>query len=220
MPYFCRMGKDKLKRFAEIETFENVFQRDCLQKGKWDQFFGNKNPITLELACGKGEYTIGMARMFPERNFIGIDVKGNRIWRGAKTASEEKMGNVAFLRITIEDILEYFEAGEVEEIWITFPDPQPTKRRLKKRLTYQRFMDCYKILLNGKGTMNLKTDNDGFYEYTLEVIEELKLPIHQQTNDLYKSDFLTEALQIKTFYEKQYLAKGKNINYVRFTFPN
>jgi len=215
------MGKDKLRKFAEIETFANVYELDAGKsfKGKWSKMhFKNDAPLVLELACGKGEYTVNLAQLFPEKNFIGIDYKGNRIWRGAKTAIEEGINNVAFLRIQIEQILDYFDADEVSEIWITFPDPQPQISREKKRLTAPRFLEKYKVILQESAPINLKTDNDDFYAFTLETIEQLGLKLHVRTEDLYRSDLVNEVLSIKTYYEKKYLAHDKNINYVRFSF--
>ena len=215
------MGKDKLKRFAEIDTFSNVLQLDAGKpyKGEWNtRFFKNNNPVVLELACGKGEYTVNLAVMFPDKNFIGIDYKGNRIWRGAKTALEDGVGNVAFLRIQIELILDYFAAGEVDEIWITFPDPQPQLSREKKRLTSPRFLDKYKLLLKPGGFVNLKTDNDGLHAYTAEKIREAGLQLHIKTEDLYNSLYADDVLRIKTYYEKKYLKDNKNINYLKFSF--
>lgn len=215
------MGKDKLRKFAEIATFDNVVELDAgkVYKGKWaEEFFKNDKPLVLELACGKGEYTVNLAKMFPDTNFIGIDYKGNRIWRGAKTALEEEIRNVGFLRMQIETILEYFEAGEVSEIWITFPDPQPQESREKKRLTGPKFLEKYKQILVGSGVMHLKTDSDGFYAYTLEQIDLLKLNKLKETTDLYHSDLVDEVLSIKTYYERKYLADNKNINYVQWQF--
>lgn len=215
------MGKDKLKRFAEINTFKNVLQLDAGKpfKGQWNSgFFKNANPVVLELACGKGEYTVNLATMFPDKNFIGIDYKGNRIWRGAKTALEEGVDNVAFLRIQIETLLDYFGAGEVDEIWITFPDPQPQLSREKKRLTSQRFLDMYRPLLKPGGFVNLKTDNDGLHLYTADKITETGLNLHVRTEDLYHSEYADEVLNIKTYYEKKYLKDNKNINYLKFSF--
>ncbi|GGE10128.1 MULTISPECIES: tRNA (guanosine(46)-N7)-methyltransferase TrmB [Sphingobacterium] len=215
------MGKDKLRKFAEVSTFKNVVQLDAGKeyKGKWGQeFFKNDKPLILELACGKGEYTVNLAKLFPEKNFIGIDYKGNRIWRGAKTALEEGIDNVGFLRIQIETILEHFEKGEVSEIWITFPDPQPQDSREKKRLTNPVFLERYKEILVPQGIMHLKTDNDGFFAYTLEQIELQSLPVLKETKDLYHSDLVDEVLSIKTYYEKKYLAEDKNINYVQWKF--
>ena len=215
------MGKDKLKRFAEIDTFSNVLQLDAGKpfKGQWSSsFFKNNNPVVLELACGKGEYTVNLAQMFPDKNFIGIDYKGNRIWRGAKTALEEGVNNVAFLRMQIENLVDYFATGEVDEIWITFPDPQPQLSREKKRLTSPRFLNMYQSVLKEGGCVNLKTDNDGLYEYSVDKIAELKLPSHIQTADLYHSEYADEVLSIKTYYEKKYLKDNKNINYLKFSF--
>jgi len=217
------MGKDKLRRFAEIDTFSNVFQLDAgkVLKGNWgESFFKNNNPVVLELACGKGEYSVSLAQMFPHKNFIGVDYKGNRIWRGAKTALEENVSNVAFLRIQIENITDYFAPGEVDEIWITFPDPQPQLSREKKRLTSPRFLDKYIQILKPDGCINLKTDNDDFYAYTLEKTGALKLDVHIQTDDLYHSPYADAVLSIKTYYEKKYLKDNKNINYLKFSFPN
>ncbi|GHE40162.1 tRNA (guanosine(46)-N7)-methyltransferase TrmB [Sphingobacterium griseoflavum] len=215
------MGKDKLRKFAEVATFANVVQLEAGQafKGKWaKEFFKNEHPVILELACGKGEYSVNLAKLFPDRNFIGVDYKGNRIWRGAKTALEEGVTNVGFLRIQIETILDYFSPNEVQEIWITFPDPQPQVSREKKRLTHPRFLEKYKTILEDAGIMHLKTDNDGFYSYTLEQIEALQLHKTRETTDLYKSDIVDNVLAIKTYYEKKYLADSKNINYVEWTF--
>jgi tRNA (guanine-N7-)-methyltransferase len=216
------VGKDKLRRFAEIETFDNVLQLDAGKpfKGQWGPgFFKNENPVVLELACGKGEYTVNLARMFPNKNFIGIDYKGNRIWRGAKTAVEEGVPNVAFLLIQIENVFDFFGPGEIDEIWITFPDPQPQLSREKKRLTSPRFLDKYIITLKPGGCVNLKTDNDGLHAYTAEKIDELKLNLHVKTKDLYHSEYADEVLSIKTYYEKKYLKDNKNINYLKFSFP-
>jgi len=217
------VGKDKLRRFAEIDTFSNVLQLDAGKpfKGSWAaDFFKNNNPVVLELACGKGEYTVNLAQLFPGKNFIGIDYKGNRIWRGAKTALEENVPNVGFLRIQIENIVDYFAPGEVDEIWITFPDPQPQLSREKKRLTSPRFLDKYKQFLKPGAFINLKTDNDDFYAYTAEKIAELNLGLHIKTQDLYHSPYADEVLSIKTYYEKKYLKDNKNINYLKFSFPN
>lgn len=215
------MGKDKIRRFAEIDTFSNVVQLDAGKpfKGKWSAgFFKNDNPVVLELACGKGEYTVNLGQLFPQKNFIGIDYKGNRIWRGAKTALEDGVSNVGFLRIQIEMILDYFGDGEVDEIWITFPDPQPQLSREKKRLTSPRFLEKYEQILKPGGCINLKTDNDGFYSYTAEKINELGLQLHIKTGNLYHSEYADHVLSIKTYYEKKYLQHNKNINYLKFSF--
>lgn len=215
------MGKDKLRKFAEIATFNNVLQLEegKIMKGRWaEKYFGNNNPIVLELACGKGEYTVNLAKFFPNKNFIGVDYKGNRIWRGAKTALEDHISNVAFLRIQIETLFDFFEKGEVDEIWITFPDPQPQISREKKRLTSDKFLESYQWVLKKGGYVNLKTDNDGLHAYTFSKIEERSLKLHSKTEDLYHSDLLNDVLSIKTYYEKKYLADNKNINYLKFSF--
>ncbi|SHN30475.1 tRNA (guanosine(46)-N7)-methyltransferase TrmB [Mucilaginibacter sp. OK098] len=215
------MGKDKLRRFAEIDTFSNVLQLDAGKpfKGQWNTgFFKNSNPVVLELACGKGEYTVNLATLFPGKNFIGIDYKGNRIWRGAKTALEDGVGNVGFLRIQIETLIEYFAPGEVDEIWVTFPDPQPQLSREKKRLTSTRFLDMYRVILKPGGFVNLKTDNDDLHAYTVEKIADTALNLHVRTEDLYHSEHANEVLSIKTYYEKKYLKHNKNINYLKFSF--
>ena len=215
------MGKDKLRKFSEIDTFPNVYQLDLgkVMKGNWAKdHFKNTHPIVLELACGKGEYAVNLAKLFPEKNFIGVDLKGNRIWRGARTGVDEGIANLAFLRIQIEDLLDYFGAAEIDEIWITFADPQPQLSREKKRLTFPKFLAKYKILLRPGGKVNLKTDNDGLYTYTCEKVEELKLISHKNTADLYKSEFADEVLSIKTHYERIYLKHDKNINYIQFSF--
>ena len=204
-----------------MATFANVVQLDAGLpfRGKWaNDFFKNGDPLVLELACGKGEYTVNLARLFPKKNFIGIDYKGNRIWRGAKDALELGVPNVGFLRIQIETILDYFAPGEVDEIWITFPDPQPQLSREKKRLTSPRFLEKYKQLLKPGGVVNLKTDNDDLHAYTAEKIAELDLRLHIKTEDLYHSEFADEVLSIKTYYEKKYLKENKNINYLKFSF--
>lgn len=215
------LGKDKLRRFAEIETFANVYQLEEGKplKGHWAQeHFKNDKPVVLELACGKGEYTVNLAQLFPDKNFIGVDYKGNRIWRGAKTGIEEGINNVAFLRIQIENLLDYFGDGEIDEIWITFPDPQPQDSREKKRLTFPAFLNRYKQVLKTGGCVNLKTDNDQLYFYTCGKTEELGLKVHKNTNHLYTSEFADEVLSIKTYYEKKYLLHDKNINYIQFSF--
>lgn len=215
------MGKDKLRKFAEIDTFPNVYQLEAgkVLKGKWaKEHFKNDHPVVVELACGKGEYAVNLAKLFPEKNFIGVDLKGNRIWRGAKTGVEEGISNLAFLRIQIEDLLDYFSEKEIDEIWITFADPQPQISRERKRLTSPFFLSKYKVLLRDGGKINLKTDNDGLYNYTKEKVAELELLTHKDTDHLYQSDLVNEVLSIKTHYENIYLKKDKNINYIQFSF--
>jgi tRNA (guanine-N7-)-methyltransferase len=217
------MGKDKLKRFAEIATFPNVLQQQegIPFKNGWSQrFFKNASPLILELACGKGEYTVNLARLFPGVNYIGIDYKGNRIWRGAKTALENGIGNVGFLRIQIEHILEYFGEAEVDEIWITFPDPQPQISREKKRLTSPRFLEKYRSVLKPGGYLHLKTDNDAFFDYSRERLSENGFKLLEVSADVYRSHPGHEVLGIQTYYEKKYLLADKNINYLKAILKN
>ena len=218
-------SKNKLKRFKENETFKNVLQPtreeivDGLfpNKGKWNQFFGNDNPIVLELGCGKGEYTVAMAQQNGEKNFIGIDIKGARFWRGAKTAIEEGIDNAAFLRTQIELIDLLFAQGEVSEIWITFPDPQIKYKRTKHRLTNSHFLEKYRKILKEDGTVNLKTDSEFMHGYTLGLLHGSGLEVMYANHDVYKNaGSPKEVLEIQTFYEKQYLEKGKPITFIRF----
>jgi tRNA (guanine-N7-)-methyltransferase len=217
------MTKRKLVRFAETANFRNVLQpgfkdvfgKDHPIKGKWREvFFKNDNPLVVELGCGKGEYTIGLARKNHEMNFIGIDIKGARIWRGAKTALEESLDNVMFLRTRIEFITSFFGKDEVNEIWLTFPDPQPKKKR--KRLSSSRFLNQYKQFLKADGFLHLKTDSELMYRYTLGLAVHNKLYIAEATEDVYHSHLSGDELQIKTFYEKGFLEKGSRIFYMKF----
>ena len=225
------MGHHKLERFAENLTFPNLFQvsyemlkeEGFPKKGKWHEHFSNNNPITLELGCGKGDYTISLARIHPERNFIGVDIKGARLWRGAKTAVEEKMQNVAFIRTRIELIENFFDADEVSEIWITFPDPQPKKEF--KRLTCERFLNYYKHFLQPGSPIHLKTDSLELHEYTRdEVIAPAGYRTEYATANLYATPAdqhpeipcLREAQMTQTFYERMFLAEGKPITYLKF----
>jgi len=220
-------SKNKLKRFKENETFTNVFQpsreevlnKTLGKKGQWAQFFGNNNPIVLELGCGKGEYTVGLAKRYPNKNFIGIDIKGARFWRGAKTALEETLPNVAFIRTQIELVAHLFFSHEVAEIWITFPDPQIKYKRTKHRLTNPVFLDRYKQILSPTGCVHLKTDSEYMHGYTLGLLQGMGLPIAYANHDVYKNEGSPEeVLGIQTFYENQYLAVGKPITYLRFSF--
>jgi tRNA (guanine-N7-)-methyltransferase len=215
------VAKRKLQRFTEIGTFKNVreLEEGKPLKGVWaKEFFKNEHPIILELACGKGEYSVNLGRKYPDKNFIGIDYKGNRLWVGAKMALDEEINNVGFLRIQIQNIMDYFEVSEIDEIWITFPDPQAQSPLERKRLTNPTFLGKYKAVLKADGIMHLKTDNDGLFEYTLEKVLELKLPILQKTDHVYRDFHQDEILSIKTHYERIYLQKGKNINYIKFKF--
>ncbi|MBK9526434.1 MAG: tRNA (guanosine(46)-N7)-methyltransferase TrmB [Bacteroidetes bacterium] len=219
------MGKDKLRRFAENETFPNLIQPlmtypplDHELKGKWhENFFHNQAPIVLELGCGRGEYTVNLAEKFPEKNFIGIDWKGARLWRGAKTGVESQIKNMAFLRIQIENIASFFGPDEVDEIWITFPDPHLRERDDQKRLTSHRFLNLYRQFLKPNGFVNLKTDSRFLYDFTIEVIQDQNLPIKIQTEHLYQSEYADDVLSIKTTYEKIWLKEGLNICYLKFT---
>lgn len=218
------MPKRKMQRFAELETLGNVLQpklsdiinTDYKYKGKWAvDFFKNSNPIILELACGKAEYTIGLAEKHPEINFLGIDIKGERIWIGSKAAIEKKLTNVAFLRSRIEYISQLFAKDEITEIWITFPDPRSKKPDIKKRLTSPQFIERYKNILIKEGIIHLKTDNAGLFEYTLEIIAEEKHELLFKTHDLYASD-PNDILSIKTYYEQMFSGQGFKICYLKF----
>ncbi|XLS28771.1 tRNA (guanosine(46)-N7)-methyltransferase TrmB [Flavobacteriaceae bacterium M23B6Z8] len=218
-------SKNKLKRFKENESFSNVIQptREELvsgnfeKKGKWASFFKNSNAIVLELGCGKGEYAVNLAKRYPDKNFIGIDIKGARFWRGAKTAIEEDIPNVAFLRTQIELIDLAFAAHEVSEIWITFPDPQIKYKRTKHRMTNTSFLAKYRQILKPDGLVHLKTDSEFMHGYTLGLLHGLGHEVLYANHDVYKNHGSPEEVtEIQTFYEKQYLAQGKPITYLRF----
>jgi tRNA (guanine-N7-)-methyltransferase len=219
-------SKNKLKRFEQNNTYSHVIQpgRDEILegnfhlKGQWRNFFKNDNPIVLELGCGKGEYTTGLAKIDASRNFIGVDIKGARLWRGAKTALDENLKNVAFLRTQIELIDLIFAENEVDEIWITFPDPQIKYKRTKHRLTNKAFLDKYRFVLNDKGVVNLKTDSEFMHGYTLGILHGLGCKILYANHDIYRNEGSpNEVMDIRTFYENQYLEKGKPITYIKFT---
>jgi tRNA (guanine-N7-)-methyltransferase len=217
-------SKNKLKRFKENETFKNVIQptRDAVSKGfskrgTWNDHFGNNNPIVLELGCGKGEYTIGLAKLFPNKNFIGVDIKGARFWRGAKTALEEGLDNVAFLRSQIELVDRLFAENEVSEIWITFPDPQIKYKRTKHRMTNQVFLNRYKKVLKPGALLHLKTDSEFMHGYTLGLLHGAGYEVLYANHNVYKNEGSPkEVLELQTFYENQYLEKGKPITYIQF----
>ena len=220
------MGKNKWARFQENQTFpclhqpdfNEVFGKDWPLKGRWNrEVFGKEAPICLELGCGKGEYTLALAHKYPDRHFIGIDIKGARLWRGAKTATEEALSNVAFLRTRIECVESFFAANEVSEIWITFPDPQLAKAR--KRLTHPIFLERYRTFLRPQATIHLKTDSRELYDFTYDVLHTLHYPIIHACPDIYGSGLNKEIdiLSVRTFYEAQYLTMGKAITYLAFS---
>ena len=221
------MGKDKLKKFSELNTFTNVLQPSLNEiqpahkiKGKWNLEFKNDNPIVLELGCGKGEYTIGLAKRNPDTNFIGVDIKGARIWRGAKTMNDQKIENVRFLRTKIDFIEHFFSKDEVSDIWLTFSDPQP--KRPRKRLTSPLFIERYKKFLCPNGTIHLKTDSNLLYNYTLDEIKENNYTIIEKSTNIYNelipraTKKLQETLSIQTFYESLWLKENKTIKYIAF----
>lgn len=221
------MSKGKLQKFAEIAEFKNVIQPDIKMhvqenfklKGKWaKEYFKNSNPIVLELGCGKGEYTIGLAKKNPNKNFIGLDIKGARIWRGAKTAIEKNLSNVAFIRTRIDLILSFFAKNEISEIWITFPDPQPKKQN--KRLTSAKFINLYRQILTQDATIHLKTDSKLMHYYTLELLKANNIKPDNSSNNIYSGLLIDEDLAIKTFYEKQFIEQGKTITYLNFKPKN
>ena len=220
------MGKDKLKRFSQMLTFENVIQpeinfysKDDDLKGNWSTVFNNQNPIVLELGCGAGEYTVALAKHYPKRNFIGIDIKGARIWKGAKSAIEEDLDNVRFLRTKVDFVTKFFGENEVDEIWLTFSDPQPKKP--KKRLTSNLFIDRYLKFLKPNGVVHLKTDSELLYDFTLEEIKSNGFELLKNITNVYKDSYedsqdLKKVLFIKTFYEKKWIELGKTIKYLGF----
>lgn len=217
------MSKNKLAKFSEMKEFEHVIQApyrsiehdDFYLKGKWaSAFFKNENQVILELGCGKGEYTVQLAEKYPEKNFIGVDIKGARMYTGAKQALDKELKNVAFLRTNIEIIDRFFGANEISEIWLTFPDPQMKKTR--KRLTSSFFLERYRRFLTSGGIVHLKTDSNFQYTYTKALVHLNKFEILGETDNLYKSELLNETLEIKTFYEKQWLARGITIKYIAF----
>ena len=214
------MGQKKLVRFEELNSFPNVLQFPADMAGNWSSFWKNDHPITLELACGKGEYAVGLARLYPDRNFIGVDLKGNRIWVGAKKALLEKLNNVAFLRTQIDQIDSYFSSNEVEAIWITFPDPQLRKSKAKKRLTHPKFLRLYQKFLVPGGLIHLKTDSPELYQFTKLVIDLYNCPIHANYDNVYSQPAITDELRIKTHYESLDIAGSNRIHYVCFSLPD
>jgi len=218
------MAKKKLERFSELYTFKNVFQPSYKElsdafilKSRWNTFFKNKNSVILELGCGKGEYTVSLAENNPDTNFIGIDFKGARLWKGAKTSIEKKLKNVAFIRTKIDFIENVFDKNEIKEIWITFPDPYPKKSDVKKRLTSPDFLNKYKNIIKKDGIIHLKTDNAELFDYTLKVIKTNKHNLLKYTRDIYNSGISNQVTNIQTFYEKIFLKQGLPIYYLKFT---
>ena len=213
------MGQDKLARFAAIKQFKNVIEFPSNMAGQWGNFFEKEQPLTLELACGKGEYALGLARLYPEQNFLGVDLKGNRIWVGAKKGLEESLTNVGFLRTQIEQIADYFAPGEVQSIWITFPDPQLRFSKAKKRLTHPIFLRKYQQILSPGGYIHLKTDSPDLYRFTLLVIELYGCVLHKATDNVYAEADVSEELRIKTHYESLDIAGRKKIHHICFSLP-
>jgi len=209
------MSKPKLIKFEEYNHFQNTFDiKDTQNRGKWHDVFGNENPIVIELACGKGDYTVGLARMNPEVNYIGIDIKSNRMWTGAKVALDEKLTNVRFLRTHIDNITDYFEIDEVSEIWITFADPQPQKER--KRLSSYKFLNLYRKIAPKNAVVHVKTDSDLFFESTLEQIGRDGLTNLNTISNVYELNPIPDFLTIQTYYEKMWLSMGRTIKYCAF----
>jgi tRNA (guanine-N7-)-methyltransferase len=213
------MGQKKLIRFAELDGFKNVLQFPVGIGGKWKDFFGNDNPITLELACGKGEYAVGLGKLYPNRNFIGVDLKGNRIWVGAKKSLQQNLANVGFLRTQIDQVADYFSPGEVAEIWITFPDPQLRLSKAKKRLTHPKFLRLYQKFLVPGGIIHLKTDSPDLYDFTKLVISLYGCTIHTEKDDVFSEAAISDEMKIKTHYESLDIAGSNRIHYLSFSLP-
>ena len=212
------MGQKKLQRFADIKNFSNVLEYPVAMQGKWNSFFKNDHPIVLELACGRGEYTVGLSALFSEKNFIGVDVKGNRMYIGAKKCLDTNITNAAFLRTQITLLTDYFKPAEVDEIWITFPDPQLRTSKAKKRLTHPAFLRLYQQILQPNGCIHLKTDSPKLYAFTKQVIELYQLLLVEDCNDVYASN-PSESLSIKTHYEALDIAGSNTIYYLKFQLP-
>lgn len=210
-------SKSKLQKFAELADNPIVFEKNNAMKGKWNtSFFKNNHPIVIELACGKGDYTLGMAKLFPEKNFIGVDIKGNRLWSAARVANLENLTNVAFVREQIDQLENYFDAGEVSEIWITFSDPFPRKGDAKRRLTSQKFLPIYKKIIQANGIIHVKTDSDLLYEFTKEMLTVIPSTILKDYADVYAMQKNDELYGIQTYYEKMHLRDNRTIKYLRF----
>ncbi len=214
------MGQKKLQRFAEIKTFPNVLEYPQNMQNHWRAFFNNSAPVVLELACGKGEYTVGLAQLHADTNYIGVDVKGNRLWKGAADALQKHLTNAAFLRTRIELIETYFGRGEINEIWITFPDPQLRVSKQKKRLTHPRFLRLYQSVLSANGYIHLKTDSPALYRFTKKVIEVYNLSLLNDNCDVYADKNNSPELSIQTHYEKLDIARSRRIFYLCFQIDN
>lgn len=213
------MAQKKLIRFAELNTFPNVLQFPKDMAGKWNSFFRNNNTLTLELACGKGEYAVGLGQLYPGKNFIGVDLKGNRIWVGAKKALRQNLLNVAFLRTQIDQLTEYFAGNEVSEIWITFPDPQLRMSKAKKRLTHPKFLRLYQQFLVPGGLIHVKTDSPDLYHFTKTVIQLYGCTLHSDMDNVQGQQTVSDELKIKTHYESLDIAGSNKIHYLSFSLP-
>lgn len=218
------MAKRKLQRFAENLSFPNLFQpsfkelKDGFEwKGRWKEYFGNDNPIIIELGCGKGEYTVGLASVYPDKNYIGVDIKGARMWKGCKQSNERGMKNVAFIRNHVQNIWQFFDNKEISEIWITFPDPQPRNSREHRRLSAPRFLAIYGKILKEHGLIHLKTDNRELFDYTLGIVNDYDHNLHYSTFDLYNEEGHEITKSVQTFYEQMFRAEGKPICYAEFS---
>lgn len=222
--FIPRVGKNKLLHFEENKTFSNVYQpsfedirKGYKYRGRWsEEVFKNDRPLILELGCGKGEYTVGLARNYPDKNYIGIDKKGARIWRGAKTALDEHIQNAVFLRIKLEQLLFCFGPAEVDEVWIAFPEPVPKHRRVKRRITSLSFLETYRKIVKPGGVVHLKTDNEAFFKFSLESLQKAGLEIIVREDDLYNSTFSGDVTGIRTYYERKHLEEGARIKYIQF----
>lgn len=218
------MSRNKLQKFRDNELRSNIIQegKDWFEKikGNWSEFFQNDHPLTVEMACGRGEYTVGLARTNPDINFIGIDVKGDRLWKGSGIAEQEELSNVAFLRTDLVFLEKFFSDKEIDEIWLVHPDPRPRKRDAKRRLTHPNFMNLYQKILKREGWFRFKTDNTGLFNFTLEMISsgQVKVKNIEHTHDLYRSNMLEEHLGIVTRYEKKFTDAGETIKYMKFQF--
>jgi tRNA (guanine-N7-)-methyltransferase len=213
------MAQKKLQRFEAIRSFPNVLEYPEDMAGNWNRFFKNENPLTLELACGKGEYTVALSALYPERNFVGVDLKGNRIYTGASQCLKNQLANAAFLRTRIDQIDAYFSAAEVGEIWITFPDPQLRTSRAKKRLTHPRFLRLYQKILRKGGLIHLKTDSPVLFRFTRLILDLYEIPLQQASEDVYGEPEIAKELAITTHYEKLDIAQSKKVFYLAFSLP-